>query len=60
MRVLHITNSDKHGGASIAAYRLHKALLKKGIDSKMLVLDKITDEKEIFSITENRKNISDF
>lgn len=54
MRVLHITNSDKHGGASIAAYRLHKALLKKGIDSKMLVLDKITDEKEIFSITENK------
>lgn len=54
MKVVHINTSDKSGGAAIAAYRLHKALLKKGLDSKMLVLNKITDEKEIFTIFKNK------
>lgn len=54
MKVVHINTSDKSGGAAIAAYRLHKALLKENIDSKMLVLDKVTDEKEIFSVMKNK------
>lgn len=54
MKVIHINTSDKSGGAAIAAYRLHKALLKDNIDSKMLVLDKITDEKEIFTVIKNK------
>lgn len=54
MKVVHINTSDKSGGAAIAAYRLHKELLKKGIDSKMLVLNKTTDEKEIFSIVRSK------
>lgn len=54
MKVLHINTSDKVGGAAIAAYRLHKALLKNGIKSKMLVLNKITDEQEITAIITNK------
>ncbi|MGF6906991.1 glycosyltransferase [Fusobacterium sp. PH5-44] len=51
MKILHISTSDKTGGAAIAAYRLHVALLKNGINSKMLVLEKTTDDKEIFTVT---------
>ena len=32
-----MSNSDTIGGAGIAAYRIHKALLKKGIKSKLFV-----------------------
>jgi len=35
MRVLHINTYDT-GGAAIAAIRIHKALLKEGVDSKIL------------------------
>jgi glycosyltransferase involved in cell wall biosynthesis len=38
-KVLHINTSDK-GGAATACLRLHIGMLKSGIDSKMLVLDK--------------------
>ena len=40
MKVLHINFSDSHGGAAKAAYRLHETMLKFGIDSKMLVVQK--------------------
>ena len=38
MKVLHINTFDT-GGAAIGAFRLHKALLEKGVDSKMLILE---------------------
>jgi glycosyltransferase involved in cell wall biosynthesis len=47
MKVVHINTSDIHGGAAIAAHRLHKSLLNENIDSKMLVMNKDSDEKEI-------------
>lgn len=44
MKVLIVSTSDKNGGAFITANRLHKALLLKNIDSKMLVLNKYSDD----------------
>lgn len=38
MKVLHISTSDRQGGAAIAAYRLNEALQNEGVDSKMLVI----------------------
>lgn len=38
MKIVHISVSSK-GGAGIAAYRIHKALLKNGIDSHFICLD---------------------
>ncbi|TCO06902.1 glycosyltransferase [Natronoflexus pectinivorans] len=46
MKILHI-NTSAHGGAFNGAYRLHIALLKSGIDSKMLVRDKPTNTNEL-------------
>lgn len=54
MKVVHINTSDIVGGAGIAAHRLHLELLNRGIDSKMLVLEKKTDEKEVFTVNKNK------
>lgn len=43
LRVLHISQSDSHGGAAIAARRLVEAQRACGIDAQMLVLHKATD-----------------
>lgn len=50
MKILHVSTSA-HGGAFNGAYRLHLALLKQGIQSKMIVkrCNDITKEhKEVY------------
>lgn len=47
MKVLHISASDRVGGAGIAAYRHHRALLSHGIESQMLVKVKATDDPRV-------------
>lgn len=37
MRVLHVSVSDSYGGAAIAAWRIHDAIRRSGVDSRMLV-----------------------
>ena len=44
MKVLIVSKYDKDGGAAIAAYRLHRALIVAGINSKMLVQKKLTED----------------
>lgn len=44
MKIVHISHSDSAGGAARAAYRLHRAQLKFGIESRMLVRSKKTDD----------------
>lgn len=46
-RILHVNTSDSHGGAARAAYRLHEALLAVGIDSRIRVLDKGSDDPRV-------------
>ena len=48
MKILHVNYSDSIGGASIATMRIHQNLLKKKIESKLLVLDKNINDKNIF------------
>ena len=50
MKILHINYSDTGGGAAIAAYRHHEAMLRQGIDSKMLVIEKRTNDKCVIPI----------
>lgn len=47
MRILHVSASDHHGGAAIAAVRLHQALKQFDINSQMLVQDKTLDDPSI-------------
>lgn len=47
MKVLLLSISDRIGGAAIGAYRLHRSLLRAGIDSHMLVLYKSTADPTV-------------
>lgn len=50
MKVLHISTSDRVGGASIGAFRLSEAMREAGIDSQMLVLEKQSDTDMVVPI----------
>jgi glycosyltransferase involved in cell wall biosynthesis len=43
MRILHISAAHHKSGAGIAALLTHKALLKKGIESKLIFIENIED-----------------
>lgn len=47
LKILHCTTFDVSFGAGIAAYRLHKALIASGIDSRMLVQEKAGDDDTV-------------
>lgn len=47
MKILHVNTTDS-GGAGLACLRIHRALLKKGVDSRMLVLNNTRFEPKVF------------
>ena len=49
MKILIVSKSDLDGGAARASYRLHKSLLASKVDSKMLVLNKKSDDFRVLS-----------
>lgn len=49
MKILHLSYYDIVGSQSLAAYRIHKALLKSNIDSYMLVAGKKANTKILSS-----------
>lgn len=48
MKVVIVNKSDIQGGAARAAYRLHTGLREIGVDSKMLVDNKISDDPNVY------------
>jgi glycosyltransferase involved in cell wall biosynthesis len=54
MKILHLAAHDNFGGAARAAYRQHLALLGAGLDSRMLVRQKHTDDPRVQVFTGNR------
>ncbi|MBP5449179.1 MAG: glycosyltransferase [Spirochaetales bacterium] len=55
MKILHINLTDTTGGAAIAAMRLHKAMLKNGIDSYFMCYEhNITDDERILSFSRDK------
>lgn len=50
MKILLLNTSEKTGGAAIACNRLLHALRKNGVEAKMLVRDKQTDNPNVFQI----------
>ena len=48
MKVVMVNKSDIQGGAARAAYRLHTGLRTIGVDSRMVVDDKISDDPSIY------------
>ncbi|MBR6201071.1 MAG: glycosyltransferase [Spirochaetales bacterium] len=55
MKILHINTTDTTGGAAIAAMRLHRAMLKNGIDSDFLCYERnIADDEHILSFSRDK------
>jgi glycosyltransferase involved in cell wall biosynthesis len=44
LKILHVTHSDGSGGAARASYRTHRALLEAGVESRMRVRHKLSDD----------------
>ena len=63
MKVLYFAYTDIKGGAARGAYRLHRALLKAGIESKMLVRRKYSNDPTVeqytVNISETKKEFND-
>ncbi|MDK3072064.1 glycosyltransferase [Sedimentitalea sp. JM2-8] len=53
MKITHICEADSGGGAMLAAAKLHKAMQKLGIDSKVLVRIKMGNDPSFLNIREN-------
>lgn len=55
MKVLHITTSDS-GGAGMCVMRIHKSLLDLGVDSRVLVSCKSTDDSRVIKALDSGLN----
>jgi glycosyltransferase involved in cell wall biosynthesis len=55
MKILIVNTYDILGGAARAAYRLHRSLLSAGIDSKMLVQTKKSDDYTVIPVYGSNK-----
>ena len=47
LKILIVSKYDNEGGAAIAANRLHKSLITSGVDSRMLVQKKMSDDYSV-------------
>ena len=54
---LFISSRDIAGGANIAAYRIHKALIEQGYKSKMIVNHKLSNDDSVIEIESYSKII---
>ena len=50
LRITHLSHNDMKGGGALASYRLHRALLDLGAESRMLVLKKHQDDPTVTKI----------
>jgi len=50
MKIVIISTDDGYGGAAIAAFRLHQALVKSGADSSMIVKHKYSSDPAVLAV----------
>ncbi len=55
MKVLIVNTAERKGGAAIAANRLMKALCRNGVEAKMLVRDRATDDERVVALPADMK-----
>lgn len=48
LRVLHVGENDIHGGASLAAHKIHTELLRRGVDSRRFVRRKFSSDPCVY------------
>lgn len=52
MKILSVNTSDTGGGAAHAAYRIHQGVRQMGVDSRMFVKNKGTDDPNIYALSD--------
>ena len=57
MKILHISDTDLRGGASIAAFEIHKALLSQKVNSTMVVQKKFSSCDSVYDSKSTVDNI---
>ena len=57
MKVIHLSHSDLFGGAARSAYNIHKSFIAAGIESRMIVINKVSKEKSIIEYNANKFKI---
>lgn len=57
MKVLFLNASDIAGGAALAAFRLHKGLQSIGVESRMLVQAKFSDDRTVIGPTTKMEKV---
>lgn len=57
MKVLHVSFSNKNGGASIAAWRIHSGLKKYNVESYFLSIESFTNETTEFKLVNPKRFI---
>lgn len=51
MKILLLNTSERRGGAAVASHRLMRALQKQGVEAKMLVRDKQTEDDSVIPVS---------
>jgi glycosyltransferase involved in cell wall biosynthesis len=51
MKILHLSTFEQSGGAARATMRLHDGLLKDGVDSQVLVMNKSSNRPDVHAMT---------
>jgi glycosyltransferase involved in cell wall biosynthesis len=54
---MHLSATDIGGGAAIATFRIHRGLRHIGVDSSMVVGNKLSDEDKVTVVRETRTNL---
>lgn len=57
MKIVHISASEKTGGAALAANRLNTAYIENNDDSIMLVLNRTTSKEGVYTYMEGKKSL---
>ncbi|MEQ8234745.1 MAG: glycosyltransferase [Gammaproteobacteria bacterium] len=54
VRVAHVCYSDARGGAAIGARRMHQAMCSQNVDSRLVVIDKFSDDPGVIEVGRSR------
>lgn len=60
MNVVHVNASDRNGGAARSCYRLHQFLEQQGVNSRLLVQQKYSDDPTVELITSSITDTESF
>ena len=59
-KIAHVSMSDLNGGAARSAFRIHRSLLSAGVDSKMYVRERTSEDLSVFPVEPASQRELDF